>query len=86
VVGLTRALLYAGSPGVISTLWNIDDEGSAELMQAFYGQLRSVVLAADALRAAQFDLLRRERFRAPKFWAAFILTGNPQGRWGGPSF
>ena len=33
VVGLTHAFLYAGSPGVISTLWDIDDVASAVLME-----------------------------------------------------
>lgn len=81
VVGLTRALLYAGTPGVISTLWNIDDAASAGLMDAFYRHLGRGDSAAEALRAAQLEVLRSEQHSHPKYWAAFLLTGDPQGRW-----
>ncbi|HEY6141056.1 MAG TPA: CHAT domain-containing protein [Thermoanaerobaculia bacterium] len=81
VVGLTTAILYAGSPGVISTLWNIDDDASAVLMEELYCRLLHGVLAADALRAAQLTLLHSPAHAHPRFWAAFALTGSPSGRW-----
>lgn len=84
VVGLTRALLYAGSPGVISTLWDIDDEAASVLMEELYCGLLSGASVADALRSAQLALLHNERYRDPEHWAAFTLTGDPQGRWGAP--
>ncbi|HEV7484506.1 MAG TPA: CHAT domain-containing tetratricopeptide repeat protein [Thermoanaerobaculia bacterium] len=79
VVGLTRALLYAGTPGVISTLWNIDDAASAELMQEFYRGLAGGTSVADALRQAQLAV--KARYPDPAYWAAFTLNGDPQGRW-----
>jgi CHAT domain-containing protein len=81
VMGLTRAFLYAGSPGVISTLWNIDDEASAALMEDLYRHLLSGASVADALREAQLGLLREGDYKDPYFWAAFSLTGDPQGLW-----
>lgn len=81
VVGLTRALLYAGTPGVISTLWNIDDIASAGLMNDFYRRLAGGAAVADALRQAQIGVLRNAAYADPKYWAAFTLTGDPQGRW-----
>lgn len=81
VVGLTRALLYAGTPGVISTLWNIDDAASAGLMREFYRRLTGGASVAEALRQAQLAVKENERFSDPKYWAAFMLTGDPQGRW-----
>jgi CHAT domain-containing protein len=92
VVGLTRALLYAGTPGVISTLWNIDDAASAGLMQEFYRRLAGGTSVAEALRQSQLAVKENQRFSNPKYWAAFVLTGDPQGRWiarspvGAPSF
>jgi len=82
IVGLTRAVHHAGSPGVISTLWDIDDAATATLMEEFYGRLRVGASAAEALRDAQLAMLRRAPYRAPAYWAAFVLSGNPQGRWG----
>jgi len=79
LVGLTRALLYAGTPGVISTLWNIDDAASAGLMEEFYRGLAGGASVADALRQAQLAV--KARYGDPAYWAAFILNGDPQGRW-----
>jgi CHAT domain-containing protein len=81
VVSLTRALLYAGTPGVISTLWNIDDAASAGLMDTFYRCLGDGESVADALRQAQLEVMHSEQHSDPKYWAAFTLTGDPQARW-----
>ena len=81
IVGLTRALLYAGTPAVLSTLWEISDVASTVLMDKFYESFVSGVPAADALREAQLWMLRDEAFHSPRFWAAFSLHGDPQGTW-----
>jgi len=78
IVGLTRALLYAGSRSVISTLWNISDPASAELMEEFYKNLLAGAPAADALQAAQIAMSRSAFHGDPKYWAAFNLTGDPR--------
>jgi CHAT domain-containing protein len=81
VVGLTRALLYAGTPGVISTLWNIDDAASARLMEEFYKRLTTGLAVADALRQAQLAVKENAQSSDPRYWAAFMLTGDPKGTW-----
>jgi len=81
IVGLTRSVLYAGAPGVISTLWDIDDEAAADLMESFYRRLIAGDPAADALRAAQLELMKRAPYADPRYWAAFQLSGTPAGRW-----
>ena len=80
IVGLTRALLYAGTPGVISTLWEIGDHAAAALMDHFYCRLLSGDFVADALRYAQLQLLHGD-YPEPWQWAAFTLSGDPEGRW-----
>ncbi|HEX6158997.1 MAG TPA: CHAT domain-containing tetratricopeptide repeat protein [Thermoanaerobaculia bacterium] len=80
-VGLTQAVLYAGAPAVISTLWSINDEAAETLMLALYRELRAGTPTAAALRKAQLQLLGSEEYRDPRRWAAFVLTGNPQGAW-----
>jgi CHAT domain-containing protein len=80
-VSLTRALLYAGSPGVISALWNIDDSGTAPLIEKFYAHFVAGSTAATALRQAQLSMLGDAKYRDPHFWAAFLLTGDPKGTW-----
>lgn len=81
IVGLTRALLYAGTPAVLSTLWEINDLAATALMDAFYERLASGVPAADALREAQLSMLHSEIFESPRLWAAFLLHGDPRVTW-----
>jgi CHAT domain-containing protein len=81
ITGLTRALLYAGTPGVIATLWDIGDEAAEALMKVFYARLLAGAAVSDALREAQCEMAKSERFHSPADWAAFSLTGNPRGRW-----
>jgi CHAT domain-containing protein len=79
LVGLTRAFLYAGAPAVMTTLWPIEDAASAALMEAFYRHLRGGLTNAEALRAAQLEVLGQDKWRMPYYWAAFGLTGDYRG-------
>jgi hypothetical protein len=82
IVGLTRAFLAAGSRAVISTLWPVEDEASAELMVAFYKRfVQERATVADALRGAQLDMLTKPETSAPYYWAGFMLTGDATNRW-----
>jgi CHAT domain-containing protein len=75
ILGLSRALIYAGSRSVIASLWSVDDEATRPLMVAFYRHLREGQSKADALRAAQTEL--RQKYPNPYYWAGFVLTGDP---------
>jgi CHAT domain-containing protein len=72
--GLTRAFLYAGTPAVVSSLWEVSDESTSIFMESFYTHLRKGVGRAEALRLAQIET--RKRFPHPYQWAAFVLTGD----------
>jgi CHAT domain-containing protein len=77
LMGLTRAFLYAGAPRVIVSLWNVNDEATAELMAVFYrGLLREGRTPAAALTAAQMELRGRKRWESPYYWAAFVQHGE----------
>jgi CHAT domain-containing protein/Tfp pilus assembly protein PilF len=77
LIGITRGFMYAGSPRVMASLWKVDDEATAELMKKFYeGILRNGQRPAEALRAAQMWMLRQPRWKAPYYWAGFILQGE----------
>jgi CHAT domain-containing protein len=80
IVSLSRAFIYAGAPTVVASLWSVDDEATAALMQAFYTHLKEGMGKAQALAAAQSDLRRDEahpQWAHPFYWAAFVLTGDP---------
>jgi CHAT domain-containing protein len=74
LVGLTRGFLYAGSSNIVASLWQVDDEATAELMRDFYVKLKSGIDKKEALRLAQLDL--RKKRPEPRYWAAFYLTGE----------
>jgi CHAT domain-containing protein len=74
LIGLNRAFLYAGTPSVIATLWNVDDPATGFLMERFYTYLRQGKSKAEALQQAQKDT--RVEYPHPYYWAAFVLTGD----------
>ena len=77
LVGLTRGFMYAGSPRVVVSLWNVSDEATAELMSDFYqGMLKDKLTPAAALRSAQLQMWRQKRWQSPYYWAAFTLQGE----------
>jgi CHAT domain-containing protein/tetratricopeptide (TPR) repeat protein len=77
LLGLTRGFMYAGSRGVVASLWNVDDRATAALMGDFYkGMLRDGLTPASALRAAKMQVWRQKRWRHPYYWAGFILQGD----------
>ncbi len=78
LVGLTRGFMYAGASRVVASLWQVDDQATAELMKRFYrGMLGKQRLSpAVALRQAQTEMSRDSRYRSPYFWAAFTIQGD----------
>ena len=56
LVGLARGLLYAGARSVVVTLWNVNDESTAELVGSFYRHLTAGSAPAAALRGAMREL------------------------------
>jgi len=86
VEGLGALLQRKGARSVIGTLWAVQDEGGAAVMEGFYrarGEHRRMSKAA-ALQAAQLRLLRGEtssvnpavKLDHPYYWAPFVLMGN----------
>ncbi len=64
LIGLTRALIYAGTPSVLVSLWRVDDLATALLMEQFYRSWRGGLGKAEALQAAQCWLMRLPRDEA----------------------
>ena len=74
IVGLARALFYAGMPNLISSLWEVADRSTAQLMQDFHGFWQAgKVSIAHALREAQTKALKEGM--PIHAWAPFIHLG-----------
>jgi CHAT domain-containing protein/tetratricopeptide (TPR) repeat protein len=77
LLGVTRGFMYAGASGVVASLWQVDDEATAELMKVFYeNMLQQGMRPSDALRAAQNSIRQQPKWRAPYYWAGFTLQGE----------
>jgi len=77
LMGLTRGFMYAGSPRVVASLWDVKDEAAAELMKRFYrGVLKEGLRPSAALRAAEVSMWKEKRWESPYYWAAFVIQGE----------
>lgn len=77
LLGLSRGFLHAGAKNVVASLWKVHDRATAELMKRFYANLVAGKMPPDrALRAAQLELAREPRYRAPYYWSAFVISGE----------
>ncbi len=76
VIGLSRALISAGVPSVIVSLWAVPDAPTSELMQSFYQNLQNNPDKAQALRQAMLTTMKTHP--DPKNWAAFTLIGEAE--------
>ena len=74
VYGLQRAFLVAGAEGVLMSLWKVDDQSTAKMMQLFYERWLAGEDKTTALREAQLAMMNENR--DPYHWGAFILIGH----------
>ncbi|HEX6833504.1 MAG TPA: CHAT domain-containing protein, partial [Rudaea sp.] len=77
--GLSRAFFYAGARRLLVSLWPVDDQASAQFMASFYRHLIDKKQPPqEALRSAQIQMRDDPRWRAPYYWAGFVLHGDWQ--------
>jgi CHAT domain-containing protein len=84
IIGLTRALLYAGAKNLVVSLWPVSDQSTSDLMIDFYKNLLSNKSArlsnstrfAPLLQQAKLKMINDAKFAHPYFWSPFILIGQ----------
>nr|WKN34157.1 tetratricopeptide repeat protein [Tunicatimonas sp. TK19036] len=74
VYGLQRAFLVAGAQSVLMSLWNVNDNSTAELMKLFYQYWLSGQDKHQALRNAQLTIKKQRP--DPYYWGGFMLIGK----------
>lgn len=78
-LALSRAFLEAGAARVVVSLWDVQDDATAELMRRFYqSHLTEGQPPARALRQAQLSMSQDPRWSDPYYWAGFVLQGEWQ--------
>jgi CHAT domain-containing protein/tetratricopeptide (TPR) repeat protein len=83
-LGIAGIAVKAGARSAVAALWSVDEQATLELMEHFYaalsqqgsGDLKGQVSKAQAMRAAQIEMLRGQQFNHPYHWAGFLVIGN----------
>jgi CHAT domain-containing protein/Tfp pilus assembly protein PilF len=76
LIGVSRALLYAGAASVVVSLWQVSDASTSDLMIRFYRHLSEGKEKSEALRLSKLEMIREGKAH-PYYWAAFTLIGQP---------
>jgi CHAT domain-containing protein/tetratricopeptide (TPR) repeat protein len=83
MIGLSWALLMAGSANVVVSQWRVDAASTEDLMVGLHRRLQAPGQAAGpevdvprALREAALAVRSDPRYRHPFYWAGFTLVGS----------
>lgn len=80
VASLGRDFIAAGVSSVVMTLWQVEDQASADLMGRFFDNIQTGLPSAEALHRAKIDYLNQADSRSahPLFWAGYISNGGSE--------
>ncbi|WP_313112975.1 CHAT domain-containing protein [Aequorivita sediminis] len=77
-ISLAHAFNYAGSESILTSLWNIDEVSSTQIVDYFYEYLALGLPKDEALKKAKIQYLStvEGRAAAPQYWAGLVLVGD----------
>ena len=75
IISLARACAYSGAKGMITSLFNVGDKSTADLMKYFYRNLYTGMSKGKALQEAKIQVMR-ENLGHPFYWSGFIGVGD----------
>jgi CHAT domain-containing protein len=73
-MSLARALLAAGVPAIVASIWPVDDTAASQLLPRLHSELRTGASPASALRRAQLAAIQ-DGLRISA-WAGFAVYGG----------
>jgi CHAT domain-containing protein len=75
ILGMVRALIYAGAETLVLSNWKVDSAATALWMQSFYEAALSRPMP-EAARAALVKVKSNPAYSHPYYWAAFTVVGR----------
>jgi CHAT domain-containing protein len=75
VMGMSRALRYAGANSLVLNLWSVNDMLASDFAIHFYEELNKGKSKAEALQATKQYFLKNKN-ASPHFWGPYMLIGN----------
>jgi CHAT domain-containing protein len=78
VLSLARGFFYSGSKSVVSSLWNVNDQSTSDIMTNFYKNLKEGQTKSEAINNAKRTYLSNHSLseQSPYYWSSFILIGD----------
>ena len=78
IISLARAFAYAGAKSIVTTLWQVRDESTKDIMLLFYRNLKSGKSKDEALWLAKRDYIKTHKgvTALPFFWSGIIPIGD----------
>ncbi len=80
VLSFARGFIAAGSKGVISSLWNVNDKAAADLMVTYYQNLQLTGSTSGVLVKTKLQWLKQKHENQmvllPYYWDSLIYTGE----------
>ena len=78
MISLAHAFNYAGSESILTSLWKIDEQSSAKIIENFYTYIKRGLPKDEALQKAKLDYIATAQGRTihPQYWAGLVLIGD----------
>lgn len=78
MISLAHAFNYAGSESLLTSLWQIDEASSTEILKNFYQSIDAGKPKDVALHEAKLVYLKKAqgRMRQAEYWAGLVIMGN----------
>lgn len=80
IMSLARGFSATGAKSLFTTLWKVNDESTATIVELFFKYLKAGEPKDIALQSAKLEYLEKVNPEAahPYYWSAYTLMGNPQ--------
>jgi CHAT domain-containing protein len=78
MISLAHAFNYAGSESILTSLWKIDEQSSAKIIDLFYKYIKKGWSKDKALQKAKLEYIASAEGRTvhPQYWAGLVLIGD----------
>ena len=77
LIGLCRAVFYAGATSIMLSLWKVADKSTCYLMENFYWHyVKNQTTKTRALQLAMQAVRAKKKYAHPFFWAPFVVMGD----------
>ena len=75
---IIKAFKLSGVKSIMYSLWKIDDEATASLLECFYRFWSEGHTKRESLEKAKHYIRSFEKWKDPRYWASFVLIDSTE--------